>query len=139
MNRLGGVLGLSWRRPGAVLGTSWSVLGRPGALCGRLGSVLEVSCIRFSGQSGLKLRYAILDVIFQLIAGYHCLQKIDQRIPIPIPIPIPEQNNSSILYRYCTDIASVLYRYCINTVPIGTRFGPSLGPESGPECSGRDC
>ena len=44
-----------WRRPGAVLGTSWSVLGPHGASCGRLGSVLEVSCVWFSGQSGLNL------------------------------------------------------------------------------------
>ena len=52
---LGGVLGSSWRRPGAVLGTSWSLLGPLGASCGRFGSVLEVSCIWFSGQSGLNL------------------------------------------------------------------------------------
>ena len=55
LKRLGGVLGSSWRRPGAVLGTSWSVLGPLGASCGRLGSVLEVSCVWFSGQSGLNL------------------------------------------------------------------------------------
>ncbi len=53
LKRLGGVLGSSWRRPGAVLGTSWSVLGPLGASCGRLGSVSEVSCVWFSGQSGL--------------------------------------------------------------------------------------
>ena len=55
LKRLGGVLGSSWRRPGAVLRTSWSVLGPLGASCGRLGSVLEVSCIWFSGQSWLNL------------------------------------------------------------------------------------
>ena len=55
LKRLGGVLGSSWRRPGAVLGTSLSVLGPLGASCGRLGSVLEVSCVWFSGQSGLNL------------------------------------------------------------------------------------
>ena len=55
LKRLGGVLGSSWRRPGAVLGTSWSVLGPLGASCGRLGSVLEVSCVWFSGQSGFNL------------------------------------------------------------------------------------
>ena len=55
LKRLGGVLGSSWRRPGAVLGTSWSVLGPLGASCGRLGSVLEVSCVWFSSQSGPNL------------------------------------------------------------------------------------
>ena len=55
LKRLGGVLGSSWRRPRAVLRTSWSVLGPLGASCGRLGSVLEVSCVWFSSQSGLNL------------------------------------------------------------------------------------
>ena len=62
-------MGSSWRRPGAVLGASWGVLGRLGASCGRLGSVLEVSCARFSVQKGVKFRHAILEAIFQLIFG----------------------------------------------------------------------
>ena len=49
--RLGVVLEASWSR----LGTSWSVLGPLGASCGRLGSVLEVSCVWFSSQSRLNL------------------------------------------------------------------------------------
>ena len=55
LKRPGGVLGSSWSRPGAVLATSWSVLGPLGASCGRLGSVLEVSCVWFSRQSGFNL------------------------------------------------------------------------------------
>ena len=60
------VLGASWeylgpsgRRLGVVLEASWSrsggVLGRLGTSCGRLGSVLEVSCARISIQKGLNL------------------------------------------------------------------------------------
>ena len=79
---LGGVKGASrvvweasWDRLGGVLEPSWGRLGdvleRLGASCGHLGSVLEVSCVWFSGQS----RYAILDVIFELIFGGYCSQK----------------------------------------------------------------
>ena len=53
------VLGASWeylepsgRRLGIVLEVRW---GRFGASCGRLGSVLEVSCVRCSVQRGLDL------------------------------------------------------------------------------------
>ena len=74
LGRLGSILGClgrfravlmeSWeyleasrRRLGVVLEASWSrledVLDRLGASCGRFGSVLEVSCVWFSSQSGL--------------------------------------------------------------------------------------
>ena len=53
MGRLGGVLGVSWRRLGDVLGglgaswarlgASWRVLGRLGGVLGRLGGVLGAS------------------------------------------------------------------------------------------------
>ena len=71
LKRLGGVLGSSWRRPGTVLGTSWSVLGPLGASCGRLGGIL---CLIFTPK-WVKFRYAILDVILQLIFDGFCLQK----------------------------------------------------------------
>ena len=48
-------MGSSWSRPGAVLGTSWSVLGPLGASCGRLGSALEVSCVDFQAKVGIFL------------------------------------------------------------------------------------
>ena len=54
LGRLGSVLGCLGKFR-AVLGPSWSVLGPLRASCGRLGSVLEVSCVWFSGQSALNL------------------------------------------------------------------------------------
>ena len=70
LKRLEGVLGSSWRRPGAVLAKSWSVLGPLGASCGRLGGIL---CLIFRPK-WIEFRYAILDVIVQLIFNGFCFQ-----------------------------------------------------------------
>ena len=77
LGRLGGVLGSSWRRPGAVLerlGSSWGVMW---ASWERLGGILRRRLIfrSKSRSKWVKFRYAILDVILQLILDGFCLQK----------------------------------------------------------------
>ena len=69
--RLGVVLEASWSRLGDVLerlGSSWGVMW---ASWERLGGIL---CLIFRPK-WIKFRYAILDVIVQLIFNRFCLQK----------------------------------------------------------------